>query len=89
MAIYTRAGDKGKTQLKDGKKVLRARINYDYCKGCGLCAAECPVKAISMEKEKNEQNRNISLFFSVESENNNPAISISAMEIISARAKCV
>jgi pyruvate ferredoxin oxidoreductase delta subunit len=19
-------------------------INYDYCKGCGLCAHECPVK---------------------------------------------
>jgi len=20
------------------------RINYDYCKGCGICANECPVK---------------------------------------------
>ncbi|MCX6710414.1 MAG: 4Fe-4S binding protein [Candidatus Woesearchaeota archaeon] len=26
--------------------------NYDYCKGCGICAEECPVKAIKMEKEK-------------------------------------
>ena len=27
------------------------RINYDYCKGCGLCAAECPCGAIRMESE--------------------------------------
>jgi len=27
-------------------------INYDYCKGCGICAAECPTKAIRMEEEK-------------------------------------
>ena len=22
--------------------------DYDHCKGCGICATECPVKAISM-----------------------------------------
>jgi len=22
-----------------------------YCKGCGICARECPRKAIAMEKE--------------------------------------
>ncbi len=27
-------------------------FNYDYCKGCGLCAAECPCGAIIMEPEK-------------------------------------
>ena len=23
-------------------------IDYDYCKGCGICAAECPCGAIEM-----------------------------------------
>ena len=26
-------------------------INYDYCKGCGVCAEECPRYAISIEEE--------------------------------------
>ena len=26
-------------------------IDYDYCKGCGICANECPVDAIEMIKE--------------------------------------
>jgi len=26
--------------------------NLDYCKGCGICAQECPVKAIKMEEIK-------------------------------------
>jgi pyruvate ferredoxin oxidoreductase delta subunit len=25
--------------------------DYDICKGCGICAEECPVKAIEMMKE--------------------------------------
>ena len=29
----------------------RFRFNYDYCKGCGLCAAECPCGAINMVPE--------------------------------------
>jgi NADPH-dependent glutamate synthase beta subunit-like oxidoreductase len=29
----------------------RFQFNYDYCKGCGLCAAECPCGAIKMEPE--------------------------------------
>lgn len=32
----------------DGEKVA---INYDFCKGCGICANECPVKAIQMVLE--------------------------------------
>ncbi len=27
------------------------KINYDFCKGCGLCASECPTKAIKMVEE--------------------------------------
>ena len=26
-------------------------IDYDYCKGCGICANECPSDAIEMVKE--------------------------------------
>ncbi|TAK83820.1 MAG: FAD-dependent oxidoreductase [Betaproteobacteria bacterium] len=29
----------------------RYEFNYDYCKGCGLCAAECPCGAIRMVPE--------------------------------------
>ena len=29
----------------------RFEFNYDYCKGCGLCAAECPCGAIDMVPE--------------------------------------
>jgi NADPH-dependent glutamate synthase beta subunit-like oxidoreductase len=29
----------------------RFEFNYDYCKGCGLCVAECPCGAIRMEAE--------------------------------------
>jgi len=32
----------------DGNRVW---IEYDYCKGCGICGAVCPVKAILMVKE--------------------------------------
>jgi 2-oxoacid:acceptor oxidoreductase delta subunit (pyruvate/2-ketoisovalerate family) len=30
----------------------RFRFNYDYCKGCGMCAAECPCGAIRMVPEE-------------------------------------
>ncbi len=34
-------------KLGDG----RYEIDYDYCKGCGLCVAECPSGAIEMTPE--------------------------------------
>jgi pyruvate ferredoxin oxidoreductase delta subunit len=27
-------------------------IDFEHCKGCGICAKECPFKAIEMEVEK-------------------------------------
>jgi Fe-S-cluster-containing hydrogenase component 2 len=27
-------------------------IDYDFCKGCGLCVAECPAGAIEMRAER-------------------------------------
>ena len=34
------------------RKEKNVEVNYDYCKGCGICANECPVKAITMTEEK-------------------------------------
>jgi Pyruvate/2-oxoacid:ferredoxin oxidoreductase delta subunit len=34
----------------DGKNRLR-EIDYDHCKGCGICAEECPRAAIGWERE--------------------------------------
>ncbi len=36
--------------VKDGKMI---GINYDYCKGCGICVRECPKKgkALRMVEE--------------------------------------
>ncbi|MFQ5841706.1 MAG: 4Fe-4S binding protein, partial [Thermodesulfobacteriota bacterium] len=32
-------------------RAVKYRINYDYCKGCGICIAECPRNALSVERE--------------------------------------
>jgi len=34
---------------KDAK--LKVLVDLDYCKGCGVCAKHCPVKAITMDRE--------------------------------------
>ncbi len=41
--------DNAVVKLGPGK---RFRFNYDYCKGCGICAAECPCGAIRMLPEE-------------------------------------
>jgi 2-oxoacid:acceptor oxidoreductase delta subunit (pyruvate/2-ketoisovalerate family) len=41
--------DNAVIKLGPGK---RFRFNYDYCKGCGICAAECPCGAIKMVHEE-------------------------------------
>jgi NADPH-dependent glutamate synthase beta subunit-like oxidoreductase len=40
--------DNAVIKLGPGK---RFQFNYDYCKGCGMCAAECPCGAIDMVAE--------------------------------------
>jgi 2-oxoacid:acceptor oxidoreductase delta subunit (pyruvate/2-ketoisovalerate family) len=35
--------------LRDGERPYV--FDYDYCKGCGICFAECPRRAISFEEE--------------------------------------
>jgi len=34
-----------------GRAAKTIEFNYDYCKGCGICAVECPLKEISMTEE--------------------------------------
>jgi len=41
--------DNAVIKLGPGK---RFEFNYDYCKGCGMCVAECPCGAIKMEAEE-------------------------------------
>jgi pyruvate ferredoxin oxidoreductase delta subunit len=32
-------------------KSIPPAIDYQYCKGCGICAEQCPAKAIKMVEE--------------------------------------
>jgi pyruvate ferredoxin oxidoreductase delta subunit len=38
----------GAIVVKDGKVV---EINYDFCKGCGICANQCNFNALEMKNE--------------------------------------
>ena len=44
---YGVSPDNAIAKLADGSY----EIDYDYCRGCGLCAVECPCGAIEMEPE--------------------------------------
>ncbi len=45
---YGLCPDNAVIKLEPGQ---RYEIDYDYCKGCGICAEECPCGAIAMEPE--------------------------------------
>ena len=47
--------DEEYTTSKGKKYAVTYKVNYDYCKGCGVCANECPVDAIKMVPEGEEQ----------------------------------
>ncbi len=42
----------GAIMVKDEKMV---GMNFDYCKGCGICAAVCPSKASAIEMVREEK----------------------------------
>lgn len=46
---YSVCPDNAVIKLGPGK---RFQFNYDYCKGCGMCVAECPCGAIKMIAEE-------------------------------------
>ncbi len=45
---YGLCPDNAVIKLEPGEKY---EIDYDYCKGCGICATECPCGAIDMQPE--------------------------------------
>lgn len=54
MAIPAEKSEEG-TVGKGGrtfKGAVRRETNFDYCKGCGICAQECPTKCLSMVREE-------------------------------------
>jgi pyruvate ferredoxin oxidoreductase delta subunit len=38
-------------------RTIPPQVDLDYCKGCGICAQECPVKAIEMIPDKDESDK--------------------------------
>ena len=48
--------------VKEGKML---GINYDHCKGCGICARECPITKREMKKP--EEDRKFALIMELDS----------------------
>jgi 2-oxoacid:acceptor oxidoreductase delta subunit (pyruvate/2-ketoisovalerate family) len=48
-ACYTFCPD---ASILKGAKALSHQVDYDFCKGCGICFVECPRKAISLKEEE-------------------------------------
>ena len=61
---FRKAGTSGYNWMPSGKKLYYTSetelgnsvmvYDFDFCKGCGICANECPVKAIEMIVEGKE-----------------------------------
>jgi len=46
----SKAGKINKAAVK--KAHIRYELDPTYCKGCGICANECPIKGIKMKLEE-------------------------------------
>ena len=50
-ADHAAGGCKEEGHIADYHQPDLPKIDLEYCKGCGICAEECPVDAISMVDE--------------------------------------
>lgn len=41
------------------KRGIPVTIDLEYCKGCGICAEECPTRAIAMVEEKSGRSSHV------------------------------